>query len=262
MRIQTGLLFILPLFTSCQEPAPINKSHPATAQPSANINPYAAIGDIPLPVGYHRMTIDKNSFGAWLRKFPLKKDKTVYLYDGRLKDDQTVQFAVLNISTGHNDLQQCADAIIRLRSEYFFGQGKFAEIDFADNNHKHYKLPAGSNRLAFDKYLEKVFASCGTLSLEKQLLQKKRLGDIEPGDVFIRGGSPGHAMLVAEVAVNDKGEKIYLLLQGYMPAQDVHIVVNPKEPTLSPWYRVSNNRLIKTPEFTFISSQLRSWPLH
>jgi len=262
MRIQTALLFILPLFTSCQSPTPVNTLHPAAAQASANINPYAVIGDIPLPTGFHRMTVDKNSFGAWLRKFPLKKDKTVYLYDGRLKDDQTVQFAVLDISTGHKDLQQCADAIMRLRSEYFYGQGKFAEIDFADNNHKHYKLLTGSNRAAFDKYLEKVFAACGTLSLEKQLVPEKRLDYMEPGDVFIRGGSPGHAMLVADVAINDKGEKIFLLLQGFMPAQDVHIVVNPKEPTLSPWYRVSDNRLIETPEFTFIYSQLRSWPLH
>jgi hypothetical protein len=32
---------------------------------------------IPLPAGFHRATVDVSSFGAWLRKVPLKKDNTV-----------------------------------------------------------------------------------------------------------------------------------------------------------------------------------------
>ena len=37
-------------------------------------------------------------------------------------------------------------------------------------------------------------------------------------------------MIVADVAFNKKGEKIFILAQGYMPAQDIHIVKNPMEP--------------------------------
>jgi len=47
---------------------------------------------------------------------------------------------------------------------------------------------------------------------------------IEPGDVMIRAGSPGHAMLVVDVAEDERGRRIYLLAQSYMPAQDIHIV--------------------------------------
>lgn len=50
------------------------------------------------------------------------------------------------------------------------------------------------------------------------------------------GGSPGHAVMVADVAVNPKGEKVFLLLQSYMPAQEIHVIKNPIDGTLSPWY--------------------------
>jgi len=41
---------------------------------------------------------------------------------------------------------------------------------------------------------------------------------------MIRAGSPGHAMLVVDVAEDERGRRIYLLAQSYMPAQDIHIV--------------------------------------
>ncbi len=263
MRLQTALLVILPLFTCCNESSNASRMKTNPLKLNGNddsMNPYATIDDIPLPNGYHRLSQKEDSFGSWLRTVPLKKDKTIHLYDGRLKDDQTVQFAVLDISTGKKDLQQCADAIMRLRAEYLYSKGRYHEINFSDNNHTHYVLQTAGNRAAFDQYLERVFASCGTLSLEQQLVSSKSMADIEPGDVFIRGGSPGHAMLVADVAVNDKKERMYLLLQGYMPAQDIHIVLNPNDNHLSPWYPAVDNSVIRTPEYTFISSQLRSWP--
>ena len=42
-------------------------------------------------------------------KHSFKKDKTVYLFDGSQKINQQAQFAVLNISVGKKNLQQCAD---------------------------------------------------------------------------------------------------------------------------------------------------------
>ncbi|GGA82943.1 hypothetical protein GCM10011511_02440 [Puia dinghuensis] len=48
-----------------------------------------------------------------------------------------------------------------------------------------------------------------------------------------------------------------------MPAQTIHIVINPLNPTLSPWYDADPTRgLIETPEWTFTISQLRMWPVH
>ena len=64
---------------------------------------------------------------------------------------------------------------------------------------------------------------------------------IQPGDIFVYGGFPGHAVTVMAVAKNETGKKIFLLSQGYMPAQDIHILKNYNDPDLSPWYRFIRN---------------------
>jgi hypothetical protein len=63
-----------------------------------------------------------------------------------------------------------------------------------------------------------VLAYAGTYSLEHEL-KPVPLGDIEIGDVFVKGGFPGHAVLVADMVENSAtGEKRFLLIQSYMPA--------------------------------------------
>ncbi len=244
MRLQTILSIILPVFVGSQR---------------SSVNPYARIADIPCPPGFKRVATAPGSFGEWLRQLRLKKDNTVYLYNRLPKRNQSAQFAVIDISVGHKDLQQCADAVMRLRAEWLYSRQRLADIDFTGNAQTHYRLRPGAGRAEFDQYLEKVFSYCGTLSLSRQL-QAKALVRLAPGDVLILGGSPGHAMLVTDVAVNKRGQKIFLLCQSYMPAQDVHIVVNPQNATLSPWYEVNSGPLIETPEYTFTINQLKTWP--
>src|SRR5690242_20715529 len=93
------------------------------------LNPYPTICAIPPPPGYHRIAAS-DPFTSWLRSIPLKKNRTVYLYDGSRKYNQTAQFAVLDISVGHQDLQQCADAVMRLRAEYFYARKDYNSICF------------------------------------------------------------------------------------------------------------------------------------
>jgi hypothetical protein len=220
----------------------------------------AAVAAIPLPDGYKRIPYPEGSFATWLRKISIKKDNRVYLYNGQLKKNQDAQFAVLNIPVGNKDLQQCADAVIRLRASYLYDQKRFAEISFADNNGKRYSCPATPDSLRFERYLEDVFSYCGTASLEKQLHRVTDLGSLQPGDVLIKGGSPGHCVIVMDMAVNNNGKVIYLLAQSYMPAQDIHILKNPVNNGLSPWYELKNdNSFIYTPEWTFTPNQLRRW---
>jgi hypothetical protein len=232
-----------------------------TPLPASQINSMPArVGDIALPPGYERVPATTGSFAAWLRSVGIKKDKTVYLYNGQPKQNQDAQYVVLNIPLGHKDLQQCADAVMRLRAQYFYSQKRFAEIWFKDNNGKKYTCTVGVDSLHFQRYLENVFAWCGTLSLEKQLHPVTNFLAIQPGDVLIKGGSPGHAVIVMDVAVNKAGKKIYLLAQSYMPAQDMHILKNPADGGLSPWYEAkADNSLITTPEWTFSPNQLRRW---
>jgi hypothetical protein len=250
------MIIILPIFAACQQSH--NKINETVSFDSSFVNRYTAIDEIPLPKGFTRTVIAKKSFGEWLRALPLKRNKTVYLYNGSPKRNQTAQYAVLNISVGNEDLQQCADAIMRLRAEFFYGDKKFSEISFCDNNNHCYQLGIENNRKHFDEYLKKVFAMCGTLSLQKQLKPVEHLTDMKIGDVLIKGGSPGHAMIIVDMAINKDGKKIYLLAQSYMPAQDIHIVKNPMNESLSPWYEL-NNETIYTPEWTFEKNQLRTW---
>src|SRR5258706_10397843 len=198
------------------------------------------IADVPVPRGYVRTDENENSFGELLRRVALKKDKRVYLYNGQLKRSQRAQFAVLNISVGDKDLQQCADAVMRLRAEYLFSQKRYADIEFRDNANKTYRWTGDSDHAAFGKYLETVFGMCGSASLEKQLKPVARFQNVHAGDVLVKGGFPGHAMIVVDVAMNAKGDKMFMLAQSYMPAQDIHIVRNPADDKISPWYEVSD----------------------
>lgn len=219
---------------------------------------FADIASIPLPEGFKRMPAATGSFAAWLQLLPLKKDPTVYLYNGAAKPNQSAQFAVIDISVGDKDLQQCADAIMRLRAEYLFSRQQFDKISFTDNEGTVYKFDRPFTRERFYSYLQKVFGMCGSASLSKQL-KKTGMMDMQPGDVLIKGGFPGHAVIVTDMAQNQKGEKIYLLAQSYMPAQDIHILKNPSDESLSPWYHLNNNAEISTPEYYFTNDQLKTW---
>ena len=68
-----------------------------------------------------------------------------------------------------------------------------------------------------------------------------------------------HACIVADMAVNKEGKTIYLLAQSYMPAQDIHILKNPMNEGLSPWYEVDNAESIYTPEYNFRRNELKRW---
>ncbi|HTG56411.1 MAG TPA: DUF4846 domain-containing protein, partial [Niabella sp.] len=227
------------------------------AKPASNADVFRDVGAIRVPAGFTRLPCKEGSFGYWLRKVRLKLDKQVFLYNGRLKPNQQAQFAVMDISVGAKDLQQCADAIMRLRAEYLFEQKRFTDIVFSDNLGKKYGWTGGSDKTNFQRYLDRVFGMCGTASLEKQL-NPGSLKNVEPGDVFIKGGFPGHAMIVVDVVVNEKGERRFMLAQSYMPAQDIHVVRNPDADS-SPWYKADDLQPITTPEWTFSTNQLRKW---
>jgi hypothetical protein len=222
-------------------------------------NDYAQIKNIPLPDGFISVKNDSNSFAVWLENIYLKKDKTVYKFDGSPKYNQSAQFAVLDISVGNRDLQQCADAVMRLRAEYLFAQNKMDEIVFTDNDGIKYKFSTPFTRSHFMQYLDKVFGMCGSASLARQLKLKTDFAAIQAGDVIIRGGFPGHAVIVMKVAVNAEGKKIYMIAQSYMPAQDIHVLKNPEDAHGSPWYEVNDNEIIQTPEYAFRKTELKTW---
>lgn len=225
------------------------------------------------PLNYTRIDVHKDSFGEFLRNQELKPygEKALY-YNGREKTKTGVYDSVIDVEIGDRDLHQCADAIMLLRAEYLYSMDRYEDINFnfvsgfkaeyskwmegyrikvEGNNVSYYKATEPSNTYNdFRKYMDIVMAYASTLSLEKELITAKA-EDIEIGDVFIIGGSPGHAVIVVDMAINDEGEKIFILAQSYMPAQQTQILINSIDEEISPWYSLKGKDKLITPEWTF-----------
>ncbi|MBC8044615.1 MAG: DUF4846 domain-containing protein [Rhizobacter sp.] len=224
------------------------------------------------PAGFTRVDAAKGSFAAWLRGLPLKQGTPeVFLFSGKKKENQTAQAAVIEIDTGTRDLQQCADAVMRLRAEYLFANGRQNDIHFKFTNGSDARYEdwrkGGRPKIqgakavwrqvaapdtgykTFRKYLDVVFTYAGSASLEKELMPVK-IEDVEIGDVFIQGGYPGHAVMVVDVATEKiSNKKMFLIAQSYMPAQDIHILKNPA--SQNAWYSSEFTSDLETPEWTF-----------
>ena len=229
------------------------------AEPTA---PEAAslAGRIAAPAGFERVPAPPGSFAEWLRNLPLSPDGTpVRLYDGRLKWSQDKHVAVIDIDTGARNLQQCADAVMRLRAEYLLASGRARDIAFNDTQGKRLAFRGSpADRKAFQRYMIQVFSYAGTYSLEREMLRVAP-ADMRIGDAFIKGGFPGHAVLVVDMAANGvTGERRFLLAQSYMPAQDMHVLKDPKSQDGTAWYRIpATGGELVTPEWIFEASQLR-----
>ncbi|MFT5723895.1 MAG: hypothetical protein ACI9JN_001012 [Bacteroidia bacterium] len=255
-------------------------TEPDTVQPEATFI-IDQVKDIPLPEGYERLEFDSSSVATYLQNLSLKEDKQVYLYNGQLKHDQTVQYAVIDMDVGTRDLQQCADATMRLRAEHLYQTKQFSQIAFhftsghlaswssyaqgyrakiSGSNVQWVKTAKPDTTYSnFRKYMDLVFSYCGTRSMDKEVV-KVNVRDIQPGDVFHETGNPyGHAITVMDVAQDSLGNKIFLLAQSYMPAQSIHILVNPNDLQNSPWYALENGKSLVTPEWVFPPNSLKRW---
>lgn len=232
------------------------------------------------PDGFERITVEQDSFDYYLRNQKLKPygDKALY-YNGKEKDSKGVYDSVIDVEIGERDLHQCADAIMLLRAEYLYQQKKYEQISFNFTNGfsadyqkwlEGYRIKVTGNDvtwikeasyddsyLSFRKYMDLVFSYAGSLSLEKQLIPINS-NDMRIGDVFIQGGSPGHGIIVVDMAENKKnGEKVFMLAQSYMPAQQTQILINPLDKEISPWYRLNSEERLLTPQWEFEMTDLR-----
>ena len=200
------------------------------------------------PRGLARAPVAPGSFGAWLRGLPLRPSGPVVDYKGRviLEEDDARFAAVAALDEGTADLQQCADSIMRLHAEWLWSKGRRAityraasgtpmpferwlagERPSAEGLSLVWK-PLGravdrDDHGAFRRYLDAVFTWANTGALARDAA-KPPLDSLRPGDFFVLAGSPGHAVLVLDVATNDRGERAMLLGQGYMPAQSFHVL--------------------------------------
>lgn len=200
--------------------------------------------------GYTRVAVAPGSFGAYLQGLALKPPGShTKTYNGSIARTDPYTAAVVDISIGSQDLQQCADAVMRLRAEYLYQQKNYKAITFnfvsgfkcdfvhyADgyryaNNRWVQKGKKDYSYPNFLRYMNLVFSYASTLSLEKELNPASNPNGIKAGDVFIKGGSPGHCFIVMDVAENAAHQKQFLLAQSFMPAQNIQVLQNG-----SPWF--------------------------
>ena len=251
--------------------------------------PYAWVGKsdarntlevrFPVPAGFVRTAVPAGSFAKWLRGLPLKGgNPPIVCYNGRLKEYQADHAAIVNIDVGTQDLQQCADTVIRLHAEYLFGTGRARQarysfgngfvVDFAHwadgyrprTRGKHTAwvkcTPPDASHANFRAYLTAVFAYASTRSLPRDL-EHVAPTDIRPGDVLLRPGDPGHAMLVADMAIHPCTHvHQVLMIQGYMPAQNAHVLRDPDDTEQHAWFPYDPTRDFVTLEYTFKASEV------
>lgn len=231
-----------------------------------NINPEKITirSRISPPAGFSWVKEKPGSFEDYLINFPLKPEGfPVRDYKDLPISRQYNHVAILDIDVGRRDLQQCADAWMRLYSEYLWQQNRSEEVVFqftsgqpmswidykkgmrttevGDRVRFHLTAKPDASYRSFRKYLDLIFQYAGTISIDRESVPIKSNKDIKVGDYLIKPGSPGHLVFIVGIAQNRAGKRIYLLAESFMPAQDIHILINPLNRNLSPWYELDVN---------------------
>ncbi len=232
------------------------------------------------PEGYSRIPVESGSFGEYLRNYPmLPDDIQIPVFDGTTINN-TDTAAIFDISIGDEGYQQCADSVIRLYSDYFYETGQLDRISFLFSNGDEcnydrwrrgkrmlvfaglsVEIPAAlpdDSEQQYRNYLKEVMRYAGTLSLQKESEvispEEMRIGDIICNDT--------HVVMIVDEAVNDKGEKCYLLGQSFIPAVCFHVITwTEGRNNVSPWF--TQEQLSQTQssvlQFGLNKNDIRRW---
>ena len=232
------------------------------------------IDRIKLPENFRRKTYSEGSFQRYIQNYPLKPfGAKVVNYDGQDYAYQAGHVGVFMLPVPDNGLQQCADALIRLRAEYLWEQNRKNEIGFNFTSGHYcswtkyaegYRPKISGSRVSFAKtaradsskdnfyrYLNLIFMYSGTQSLYDELPEIDSIAKVEVGDMLIYPGSPGHVIMVADIAKDQNGRKLLIFAQGNTPAQSVHLLKNPNDSGLSPWYEIELGQYLEIPTYYF-----------
>ena len=218
----------------------------------------------PPPEGAARAPAD--DFGAWLRARPLRAaGEPVRTHSGAVVHHRA---RVVDLPLVPGDLQQCADSAIRLRAEWQRERGISPSFKATSGDpipwsrfsagERPYVAgkglawgPADPDHQTWERWLSAVFTWAGTRSL--QAYETRAVEHPQPGDVLVEGGSPGHAVVILDVAT--RGDETLLLIgEGFMPAMDFHIELGP----LEGWWRWTEGGLA-LPHWPLSRDSLRRW---
>ncbi|HET9056094.1 MAG TPA: DUF4846 domain-containing protein [Chitinophagaceae bacterium] len=266
-------VFSILMFLNCKPDYPNDKIITTGETVYERVNP---------PKGFSWIKEENGSFGEFLQTLKVEPAGSKILdYNNNPISNQSEHIAIIKKDIGNKDLQQCADAVIRLRADYLWENKQYDLIEFhftsgdlfkwidykkgirpivKSKNEVHFQQIAAQDDsyLSYRKYLDLIFTYAGTISLNKETQKVISDKEIKTGDIIIEPGNPGHAIIIIGTAKNSKGEKVYLLAQGYTPAQSIHIITNPNDIQLNPWYKLSIDKSpIITARYSFTKINIR-----
>ena len=215
------------------------------------------IETIPVPYGFNRILVQQTSFASWLRNLPLKSPGSSVLdYRGKVYkngNDSTVA-AVVDWEIFGRRMEQCMDILIHFYAEYLRQNSRENEIIFP--------LPGGywlgwkdwkkgwrpifrginmtmrkcathdSSQNAFTSYLHTIFAESHTQQFYHGYKPIDR-HNVKIGDFIVRKGSKSHAVMIMDLAINEKEQLIALIGHGDTPACQFYLFNYQKN---NPWF--------------------------
>lgn len=221
-----------------------------------------------VPPGYTRVPVDAGSFGHFLRTLPLAAAGTpVLTHKGDVvrNGDDPFLAAVVAIDTGKIDLQQSPDIVIRLHAEWQWSKGardmtyrgatgldmpllRWAKGErVVAEGRGVYWLPKGKptevDHGEFRRFLDAVFTWANSTSLAQQA-ETVPEKNVQPGDFFLHLGSPGHALVILDIAKKAGGSRVALFGQALNPAQNLFVLRLGKATT---WFSLRGGENIITP---------------
>ncbi len=225
---------------------------------------------------YHSRKTEPQTWAYFLQHLPVV-DGPILDYRGEPIVNQAKHAGIIPYDVGNADLQQCADALMRLRAEYLFSEGKYDSIGFHFVSGPYYSwndycnglrpAPSGNSirwthgaaqkkdHSSLRAYLNIVYMYASTISLAKELKPAPGYGI---GTVIIHPGSPGHCFIVIDERTDQAGQKTYRLAEGYTPAQSIYVLRNPKSTNNDPWQPLSTGT-ITTASCIFMSYEVKGF---
>ena len=224
----------------------------------------STIGNIPLPsTNYKRIEAKSGSFADWLRNLPLKKKGADVLNyrDGIFKSgqDTTVAF-VVDLDIEGRRLEQCMDLLVRLYSDYLWKNKLTDSLKlplpggfwlnwenwkngfrplFKGIDVKIMKTsPSDTSYRSYNSYLRTVYSESHTQQFYHAYQSVERR-DLQIGDIIIKKGTKGHAIMVVDLAKNEIGDMIALIGNGDTPACQFFLLNHKKN---KPWIPLDFNR--------------------
>lgn len=199
----------------------------------------------PAPRGFEREAAAPNSYQDYLRGLPLRTDRTdVLRFDGAPVSMPSA--AIIPLDLGKRDLHQCADSVIRLYAEHLWSIGKAEEARFhytsgdlaawkdwrsgkvlrvKGSKVEQVKTKAAPNTYqAYRSWQDQVFMYASTRSMSRDSARVTASSELRAGDFFLQSGSPGHVVVLLDIARAPDGRRAALIGQGFLPAREVHVI--------------------------------------